>query len=34
MDKKDTTIYYREFLTSNSLNDDVNTTTDKDTIYE
>ena len=34
MDKKDTTIYYRELLTSSSFNDDVNTTTNKDTIYE
>lgn len=34
MDKKDTTIYYRELLISSSFNDDVNTATNKDTIYE
>ena len=34
MDKKDTTIYYRELLTSNSFNGYVNTTANKDTIYE
>ncbi len=34
MDKKDTTIYYRELLVSSSFNDDVNIITNKDTIYE
>ena len=34
MDKKDTTIYSRKLFTSNYFNDDVNTTTNKDTIYE
>lgn len=34
MDKKDTTIYSRKLLIGSSFNDDVNTTTNKDTIYE
>ena len=34
MDKKDTTIYSRKLLISSSFDDDVNTTTNKDTIYE
>lgn len=34
MDKEDIIIYYRELLVSSSFNDDVNTTTNKDTIYE
>lgn len=34
MDKKDTTIYYRKLLIGSSFNAYVNTTTNKDTIYE
>ena len=34
MDKKDTTIYYRELLIGSSFNDDVYTAINKDTIYE
>lgn len=34
MDKKDTVIYYRELLIGSSFNDDVNITTNKNTIYE
>lgn len=34
MDKEDIIIYYRELLIDSSFNDDVNTTTNKDTIYE
>lgn len=34
MDKEDIIIYYRELLISSSFNAYVNTTTNKDTIYE
>ena len=34
MDKENIAIYYRELLVGSSFNDDVNTTTNKDTIYE
>lgn len=34
MDKENTVIYYRELLIGSSFNDDVNTATNKNTIYE
>lgn len=34
MDKEDIIIYYRELLIGSSFNDDVNITTNKNTIYE